>query len=897
MTKATMGPSSSDRASAAVSSSTSSHQRPNHNNHYNNNNNNAWGISLVSSPPLPTVQNNKDGPVAILTRRPIGDGNIAAAATTTTAAITPNATTTTTAAVVAVKKAKKEAATKKGKPKLGHHMVLGDLLPPAVTAKTKQHGANNNNKQSLATAAIAVANTRLEEEFPALMSSCPRTTAVAVAAVKTPGPPPLSSPPVLAANNKKGLLAASATTPNHKNNNKKTANDSAKALPSNQGKNPKLGSGNGEKTTKKTGSVVHKLPENRTMMDKDDAAFSLMRQFAVAGTTIGGGPAATAGLATVGVQRVKPRKKKFSVLKKKVLAERLRLWRALHPGNDTVPLDQAAATSTMVGTTVEIRHYVDADTAADIIEDDDAYNEVVQNLRDLAEQCGKVRRIYVPRKIIFSGDDDDDNNSGTPVFCEFCESTAAAGAVHIWNGLVLGGHKLQCRLLPPPPPPLMIRPPRPPLTVDDDKGEIPASNDDKNDGDDDIDDTNDATWREYCLHPPAPSNETTTTTVILLENALTEDDLEDDECLVESLDDIRALVAKHGTVLNVALVAAAATGSTTTTVRVEFANTVKSAAETLAALSQLVLGGQALSARRVEDIAVVEECRRVVLLDNVLTEDDLDDEDALLESIEDMKELASAHGAVHSVRQDGNRSTSKVVRLEYSSESEAGKAYHAFQGMVIGGETVTASRPAEYAALVANTAPDGTNHHGDERDNDENKHQDGTANGQPKVIYSGDKIVPERFAECKRVPKVFNNAEASSRQYGKPSTNPEVKPMLQEMLAELMRLQKRAVEENNTKAKRRLVMGLREVARGIRSHKVKMVVMATNSDEYGVIDEKLQEIIDLCATEGVPVFYELSKRAMGKSIGKTIKIAVIGVQSAEGAHQQFKKLSSIAARS
>jgi selenocysteine insertion sequence-binding protein 2 len=87
------------------------------------------------------------------------------------------------------------------------------------------------------------------------------------------------------------------------------------------------------------------------------------------------------------------------------------------------------------------------------------------------------------------------------------------------------------------------------------------------------------------------------------------------------------------------------------------------------------------------------------------------------------------------------------------------------------------------------------------------------------------------------------------------------------------------------------------VARGIRSHKVKMVVMATNSDEYGVIDEKLQEIIDLCATEGVPVFYELSKRAMGKSIGKTIKIAVIGVQSAEGAHQQFKKLSSIAARS
>ena len=128
------------------------------------------------------------------------------------------------------------------------------------------------------------------------------------------------------------------------------------------------------------------------------------------------------------------------------------------------------------------------------------------------------------------------------------------------------------------------------------------------------------------------------------------------------------------------------------------------------------------------------------------------------------------------------------------------------------------------------------------------------------------------------------------------SLTTSVRPLLTEMLGELMRLQKRAIEEKNAKAKRRLVLGLREVARGIRSHKVKMVVMANNLDEYGAIDEKLQEIIDLAHNEAVPLFFEFTKRGLGKAVGKTIKIAVIGIQNAEGAHQQFKKLVALASK-
>ena len=88
-------------------------------------------------------------------------------------------------------------------------------------------------------------------------------------------------------------------------------------------------------------------------------------------------------------------------------------------------------------------------------------------------------------------------------------------------------------------------------------------------------------------------------------------------------------------------------------------------------------------------------------------------------------------------------------------------------------------------------------------------------------------------------------------------------------------------------------MGLREVARGIRAHKVKMVVMANNLDQYGAIDAKLQEILDLARAEELPVVFELNKRKLGKALGKSIKVSVVGIQNADGAHEQFKKLKKM----
>ena len=64
------------------------------------------------------------------------------------------------------------------------------------------------------------------------------------------------------------------------------------------------------------------------------------------------------------------------------------------------------------------------------------------------------------------------------------------------------------------------------------------------------------------------------------------------------------------------------------------------------------------------------------------------------------------------------------------------------------------------------------------------------------------------------------------RKYATLLDDDTVKPLIIEMLGELMRLQKRAIDDKNAKARRRLVMGFREVARGVRARKVKLVVSA-----------------------------------------------------------------------
>ena len=535
---------------------------------------------------------------------------------------------------------------------------------------------------------------------------------------------------------------------------------------------------------------------------------------------------------TKGRQRIRPRKKKFSPLKKKILEERLRKWRELHPEPDLEATTVSGRSSTVV-----LYGFVEPDE----VEDDDEFGEIESNLWELALKVGKVRGIFIPRSA-----ENGASGSQVPAFVRFMDLDLAKAAVECWNDLVLGGAKLRASVLEVGSPEM-----------------LPEKTEE---------------WKSWCLEmeknevTSSDNTEQAVVAEIILENALTEDDLDDCECMEESLADVRTLASKLGDLESLYV-----EREPTPCVCLCYKCDRRQAREIVNKLNEVVIGGTKLLATtkgEKPNPTVDASSRRTVILSNLVTEDDIDDADCLEESLHDLRELAEAYGGVERVSAEIESGKVEVV---FSAREDAVLAHAAFNGMVIGGTSVTASLLTEHESILTPVAPT----------LDKNVVESA---GVPVALFSGDKRIPERFAECKRVPKIAGSGEP--RNYAILSKDETVKPLLSEMLAELMRLQRRAIQDKNAKARRRLVMGLREVARGIRSHKVKMVVMANNLDEYGAIDAKLQEIIDLSENEDVPVFFEFSKRALGKAIGKSIKVAVVGIQNAEGAHQQFKKLAT-----
>jgi selenocysteine insertion sequence-binding protein 2 len=545
----------------------------------------------------------------------------------------------------------------------------------------------------------------------------------------------------------------------------------------------------------------------------------------------------------VGRQRIRPRKKKFSALKKKVLQERLLKWQQLHPENAPLELiDEAQKANVAVSEVQTCSVCVYGFTEPEELEDDEEYEEILNNLQELADKIGEVKQLFIPRAL------EDRSVENYPAFIEFISPQHASAAATCWNGLVVGGQPLSSHPL------------------------IGAEKDDLK-------------WQDWCLALERPNasegDEDTivdnkTSTEVSLENALTEDDLEDDDCLEESVNDIRLLAEKYGVVEDIRV-----EKEPSIRLVVVYSGGVSVAQKATQELGKLVIGGATVTATVLGLEAVSQSDNSgicSIILRGLLTEDDLEDDECLEESLNDIRELAEKYGSVREIALDPD-SKDGAVKVLYSSMPDGGKgAVDAFNGMVVGGQTVSAS-------LSESECPGSTPNVG------QSDATPATTPSAPTPLFSGDKMIPERFAECKRVPKVPNGG--TPRKYATLTNDDSVKVLLIEMLGELMRLQRRAIENKNAKAKRRIVMGLREVARGIRSHKVKMVVMANNLDEYGVIDDKLQEILDLSHEEGVPVFFEFSKRGLGKAFGKTIKIAVAGIQNADGAHQQFKKLTTL----
>ena len=79
--------------------------------------------------------------------------------------------------------------------------------------------------------------------------------------------------------------------------------------------------------------------------------------------------------------------------------------------------------------------------------------------------------------------------------------------------------------------------------------------------------------------------------------------------------------------------------------------------------------------------------------------------------------------------------------------------------------------------------------------------------------------------------------------------------------------------------------------RDAKAGKLKAIVVSPNIDDStskGSLNDKISDLITVCKSKEVPVIYALSRRKLGKSVGKKLRTSVVAVLSADGANEDLK---------
>ncbi|KAJ8343580.1 hypothetical protein SKAU_G00309090 [Synaphobranchus kaupii] len=133
------------------------------------------------------------------------------------------------------------------------------------------------------------------------------------------------------------------------------------------------------------------------------------------------------------------------------------------------------------------------------------------------------------------------------------------------------------------------------------------------------------------------------------------------------------------------------------------------------------------------------------------------------------------------------------------------------------------------------------------------------------------------------------------REYCNQVLNKDIDESVTLLLQELMRFQERVYQKDpiKAKAKRRLVMGLREVTKHMRLHNVKCVLISPNCEKIqakGGLDEALYNVIAMAREQEIPFVFALGRKALGRCVNKLVPVSVVGIFNYCGAEGLFSRL-------
>lgn len=148
--------------------------------------------------------------------------------------------------------------------------------------------------------------------------------------------------------------------------------------------------------------------------------------------------------------------------------------------------------------------------------------------------------------------------------------------------------------------------------------------------------------------------------------------------------------------------------------------------------------------------------------------------------------------------------------------------------------------------------------------------------------------------QAKKEKKPHQATNLEVRHYVRQVLSDELDEKVKAMLADLARFQERARLDPAKFAKlKRFCIGMAETARSVKRGKAKCLIMAPNLDRSeadGGLDDTVEELMDLCFENEVPIVFALSRNRMGKALGKNIRMSIVCVLSAEGVHQELKQI-------
>ncbi|XP_026878589.2 selenocysteine insertion sequence-binding protein 2-like isoform X1 [Electrophorus electricus] len=136
------------------------------------------------------------------------------------------------------------------------------------------------------------------------------------------------------------------------------------------------------------------------------------------------------------------------------------------------------------------------------------------------------------------------------------------------------------------------------------------------------------------------------------------------------------------------------------------------------------------------------------------------------------------------------------------------------------------------------------------------------------------------------------------REYCNQVLNKEIDESVTLLLQELVRFQERVYQKEPTKAKakRRLVMGLREVTKHMKLNKIRCVIISPNCEKIqakGGLDEALYNVIAMAREQEIPFVFALGRKALGRCVNKLVPVSVVGIFNYSGAESLFNRLVSL----